>query len=123
MAKPRVHRVAVPVSDIDAAEKFYSALLDNPGKRILPDRHYYDLGDMILAFYQPPESGTWSFDQNQYFYLSTPDLDAMREKVEAGGGTCLTENATMPWGETMFFATDPSGSRMGIVQEGTLFSM
>lgn len=123
MANPRVHRVAVPVSDIDAAEKFYSALLDNPGKRILPDRQYYDLGDFILAFYQPPESGTWSFDQNQYFYLSTPDLDAMRAKVEENGGTCLTENATMPWGETMFFATDPSGSRMGIVQEDTLFSM
>ena len=63
MANPRVHRVAVPVSDVDAAEKFYSALLDNEGKRILPDRHYYDLGDFILAFYQPPESGTWSFDQ------------------------------------------------------------
>ena len=123
MAKPRVHRVAVPVNDIDAAEKFYSPLLDNPGKRVLPDRHYYDLGDLILAFYQPPDSGTWSFDQNQYFYLSTPDLDAMRKKVEEGGGTCLTENATMPWGETMFFATDPSGSRMGIVQEDTLFSM
>ena len=123
MAKSRVHRVAVPVKDIDAAEKFYSGLLDNKGKRILPDRHYYDLGDFILAFYQPPNVDTWSFDENQYFYLSTPDLDAMRKRVESGGGTCLTENATMPWGETMFFATDPSGSRMGIVQEDTLFSM
>ena len=123
MAKLRVHRVAVPVKDIDAAEKFYTLVLDNPGKRILPDRHYYDLGDFILAFYQPADAGAWSFDENQYFYLSTPDLDAMRKKVKDGGGKCLTENATMPWGETMFFATDPSGSRMGIVQEDTLFSM
>jgi hypothetical protein len=29
----------------------------------------------------------------------------------------------MPWGETMFFATDPSGSRIGICQEDSLFSM
>jgi predicted enzyme related to lactoylglutathione lyase len=124
MAKPRVHRTALPVKDIDAAAKFYSKLLDNSGKRISPDRHYYDLGGFILALYQPAGGGSgWSFETNQYFYLSAADLDDMRRKVTEGGGKCLTENAKMPWGETMFFATDPSGSRIGICREDSLFSL
>jgi predicted enzyme related to lactoylglutathione lyase len=124
MAKPRVHRTALPVKDIDAAAKFYTNLLDNPGKRIAPDRHYYDLGGFILALYQPANGGSgWSFENNQYFYLSAADLDDMRRKVKQGGGKCLTDNAKMPWGETMFFATDPSGSRIGICQEDTLFAL
>lgn len=124
MANVRVHRVALPVKDIEAAAKFYTGLLDNAGKRITPDRHYYDLGDFILALYEPADGGTgWSFEDNQYFYISTPDLDSMRRKVEDGGGKCLTENKKMPWGETMFFATDPSGSRIGICQEDSLFSL
>jgi predicted enzyme related to lactoylglutathione lyase len=124
MAKIRIHRLALPVENIDAAANFYTNLLDNPGKRIAPDRHYYDLGNFILALYEPADRGTgWSFEQNQYFYLSTPDLDLMRKKVEDGGGKCLTENAKMPWGETMFFATDPSGGRLGICEEDSLFSL
>ena len=46
MAKPRVHRTALPVKDIEAAAKF-----------------------------------GWSFETNQYFYLSAADLDDMRRKV------------------------------------------
>ena len=123
MSTHKLHRIALPVTDIDAAEKFYSHVLQNPGKRISPDRHYYDLGSIILACYMPPGDQDWSYNDNQYIYFSAPDLDEMRQRVEEGGGQCLTENAEMPWGETMFFATDPSGSRLGIAQEDKLFEI
>ena len=126
MATPRLYRLALPVADIEAAAKFYSHVLETPGKRISPDRHYFDLGGFMLACYVPAADGndaSWKFDQNQYFYLAVPDLDMMRKRVEEAGGRCLTENAEMPWGETMFFATDPSGSRLGIAQNDKLFSI
>ena len=124
MASHKLYRMALPVKDIEAAAKFYSHVLDNPGKRISPDRHYFDLGTFMLACYMPASEGnSWKFDDNQYFYVSAPDLNAMRQRVEEAGGTNLTEIAEMPWGETMFFATDPSGSRLGIAQEDKLFSL
>ena len=122
MVKPQLYRAALPVSDIDAAAKFYSHVLENPGKRIAPDRHYFDLGGFMLACYAPA-NGNWAFDENQYLYLAVPDLNVIRQRVEEAGGTNLTEVADMPWGETMFFATDPSGSRLGFAQEDKLFSI
>jgi len=111
------------VSDIEAAAKFYSHVLDNPGKRISPDRHYFDLGGMMLACYVPADGKSWTFDDNQYIYLAVPDLEIMRARIEQAGGRCLTEIAKMPWGETMFFAVDPSGSRLGITRNDHLFSI
>ena len=128
MTTPQLYRLALPVSDIEAAANFYSHVLDNPGKRISPDRHYFDLGGFMLACYTPAADGSdsgnsWAFDANQYFYLAVPDLDVMRTRVEEAGGRCLTEIAEMPWGETMFFAVDPSGSRLGIARNDKLFSI
>jgi predicted enzyme related to lactoylglutathione lyase len=46
-----------------------------------------------------------------------------RARIEKAGGRNLTEIATMPWGETMFFAVDPSGSRLGFAKNDKLFSI
>ena len=123
MTTPKLYRMAVPVSDIEAAAKFYSQVLDNPGKRISPDRHYFDLGGFMLACYMPAAGAKWVFDQNQYFYLAVSDLEETRARIEKAGGRNLTEIAKMPWGETMFFATDPSGSRIGFAKNDKLFSI
>lgn len=123
MTKPKLYRIALPVSDIEAAAKFYSQVLDNPGKRISPDRHYFDLGGFMLACYMPAAGAKWTFDQNQYVYFAVPDLDVIRARIEKAGGRTLTEIAKMPWGETMFFAVDPSGCRLGFAKNDKLFSI
>ena len=123
MTSPKLYRIALPVADIEAAAKFYSQVLANPGKRIAPDRHYFDLGGFMLACYVPAAGAKWAFDQNQYVYFAVPDLEEIRARIEKAGGRNLTEIAKMPWGETMFFAVDPSGSRLGFAKNDKLFSI
>ena len=125
-AAPRLYRVILPVRDIEAAAKFYAGIFDVPGERVSPGRHYFRCGDVILAVYDPNPDGDdmsegWRFHENQYIYFAVPDLEAIRRRIVAHGGKLLTEIEKMPWGETIFYAEDPMGSRLSFVDERTLF--
>jgi uncharacterized glyoxalase superfamily protein PhnB len=39
----------------------------------------------------------------------------------SAGGTIDADIETMPWGERLFYARDPFGSRLSFVDESTLF--
>ena len=60
--------------------------------------------------------------ENQYLYFSVSDLAAVRNRIEEAGGHNLTEIESMPWGERMFYALDPLGSRLSFVDAATLFT-
>lgn len=127
MAEVHLYRVILPVSDIDAAASFYSHIFQDPGERVSPGRHYFDCGGVILACYSPSADGDdlgsgWSFHESQYLYFSVPDLEVIRGRIEEAGGHNLTEIESMPWGETMFYATDPLGSRLSFTRSDTLFT-
>ena len=127
-----LYRVILPVSDIEAAARFYSSILDEPGRRVSPGRHYFgDLagGGAILAVYSPSDDGDarrygveWQQHPLQYLYFSHPDLNAVRDRCVVAGATDVTEVAAMPWGETMFYALDPFGNPISFVQAGTEFT-
>jgi catechol 2,3-dioxygenase-like lactoylglutathione lyase family enzyme len=53
----RLYRVLVPVSDIEAARRFYEPVLGAPGKRVSPGRHYFDCEGTILACSDPQADG------------------------------------------------------------------
>ncbi len=81
----------------------------------------------MLACYSPTADGDdlgkgWAFHENQYLYFSVPDLEAVRVRIEEAGGQNLTEIETMPWGETIFYAVDPEGSRLSFARSDTLFT-
>jgi predicted enzyme related to lactoylglutathione lyase len=121
-----LYRVIQPVQDIEAAEKFYSAVFGDSGMRISPGRHYYRCGPTILACYDPVADGDgsgaeWSHLPKQFFYFATPELDAIYTRVQQAGGSVDAPIATMPWGERMFYAKDPSGNPISFVDEATLF--
>jgi uncharacterized glyoxalase superfamily protein PhnB len=83
-------------------------------------------GRFILACYSPTDDGDelgsgWAFHESQYLYFSVPDLDALRKRIEEAGGHNLTDIESMPWGETMFYAVDPFGSRLSFARSDTLF--
>ena len=127
MNAPRLYRVILPVADIEAAAGFYGRVFGVEGERVSPGRHYFDCGGVILACYDPAADGDpvgegWRHHQNQYLYFSVPDLEAVRERIEAAGGRNLTEIERMPWGERIFYAADPLGSRLSFVDETTLFT-
>jgi predicted enzyme related to lactoylglutathione lyase len=124
---PHLYRVILPVSDIDVAAKFYSYVFEDDGERVSPGRHYFNCNGVILACYSPSADGDdlgkgWTFHENQYLYFSVPDLDVTRSRIEEAGGHNLTEIESMPWGETMFYAVDPLGSRLSFARSDTLYS-
>lgn len=127
MPAPRLYRVILPVSNIDVAANFYGHIFDDAGERVSSGRHYFDCNGVILACYCPSADGDdlgdgWLFHENQYLYFSVPDLEILRDRIEEAGGRNLTEIERMPWGETMFYAVDPLGSRLSFVNSDTLFT-
>lgn len=126
MTPPRLYRVILPVSDLGVAARFYRRVLGVPGERVSPGRHYFEYGGVILACYDPVADGDelgegWRHHENQYLYFAVPDLEAVRERIQEAGGRTLTEIEDMPWGERIFYALDPLGSRLAFVDEETVF--
>ncbi len=127
-----LYRVILPVTDIEAAARFYAAILDEAGRRVSPGRHYFgdpDKGGAILALYSPSNDGDaprygvqWRQHPLQYLYFSVDDLEAMRTRCLAEGATEVTSIAAMPWGETMFYALDPFGNPISFVKAGSEFT-
>lgn len=127
-----LYRVILPVSDIEAAARFYGSIFEEPGRRVSGGRHYFgdpDRGGAILALYSPSDDGDarrygidWRQHPLQYVYFSEPDLNAMRARCVEAGATEVTEIAAMPWGETMFYALDPFGNPISFVKVGTEFT-
>ena len=127
MQRPRLYRVILPVTNIERAAAFYGAVFDIVGQRISPGRHYFCCGSIILACYDPVadgdgEQGGWHFHPLQYLYFAVPDLEAVLARVQSAGGTIDDRIQTMPWGERLFYARDPFGSRLSFVDERTLFT-
>ena len=127
MASAHLYRVILPVTDIELASKFYTAVFQTDGQRVSPGRHYFDCGGVILACYDPSADGDdpgkgWSYHESQYLYFSVADLEAFRDRVELAGGEILADIETMPWGERIFYAQDPLGSRLSFVDASTLFT-
>lgn len=122
----QLYRVIQPVPSIDAAARFYAAVLQTAGERVSPGRHYFTCGSTLLACYDPVADGDemgagWRHHANQYLYFATPDLEGALERVRDAGGEIETPIATMPWGERMFYAKDPFGNPISFVDQATLF--
>lgn len=121
-----LYRVINPVGDIEIATQFFSAVLGLAGDRVSPGRHYFDCGETILACYDPIADGDdlgegWHHHGNQYLYFAVADLEATRDRVVQAGGEIMAGIATMPWGERLFYATDPGGNPISFVDQSTVF--
>ena len=99
---PRLYRVIQPVTDIALAARFYAAVMEEPGRRVSPGRHYFggEGGGAILACYDPTSDGDgvgegWRHHPSQYLYFSVDDLEGARRRCEAAGATQITEIADM----------------------------
>lgn len=124
---PTLYRVIVPVSDIEKAQNFYSAVFQQAGKRVSPGRHYYDLNGIIMALYDPVSDGDrlndgWKHHENQYIYISVENLEAAYERAKVAGAQFITDKIEkMPWGERLVYMRDPSGNPICFVDKETVF--
>jgi predicted enzyme related to lactoylglutathione lyase len=129
----RIFRVIMPVSDIDQAAPFYGSLLEQPGFRVSPGRHYFKCGDVILALYNPRADGdsTEPRPNFDHVYFAVPDLETVYDRAKSVGGLSqevgdgnlpMGAIARRPWGERSFYMRDPFGNKLCFVDESTLFT-
>jgi catechol 2,3-dioxygenase-like lactoylglutathione lyase family enzyme len=125
MAAARLFRVILPVSDIDGAAAYYGAVLEQPGVRVSPGRHYFGCGGTILACFSPRSDGDpWDATPNpDHVYFAVADLEACFQRVAGQPhGAVLRPIETQPWGERSFYCRDPFGNKLCFVDERTLFT-
>ena len=115
----RLYRVLIPVTDIEAAARFYAAVLGGPGERVSPGRHYFDCEGAILACFDPAADGDGreARPNPEPVYLAVDDLPG----APPGVGP-LGEIARRPWGEESFYADDPFGNPLCFVARGSVFT-
>jgi catechol 2,3-dioxygenase-like lactoylglutathione lyase family enzyme len=122
---PRLFRVILPVSDIALAERFYSRVLGIPGKRVSPGRHYFDCGGTILACFDPKADGD-SFiprPNPDHIYVAVDDLQGSYDRALAAGCQWIEDKIqSRAWGERSFYARDPFGNPICLVDEKTVFT-
>jgi catechol 2,3-dioxygenase-like lactoylglutathione lyase family enzyme len=128
----RLFRVIVPVTNIEDATKFYSALLDQPGFRVSPGRHYFQCGGVILAVYDALADGDREAVRaiGGHLYFAVPDLSVAFARAQASGGLSSETGdgklpmgaiARRPWGEVSFYMHDPSGNPLCFVDETSVY--
>lgn len=129
----KLFRVILPVTDIDRAARFYSAVLDNDGKRISGGRHYFSCDGTILACFDPRADGD-AYDavpNPEWLYFAVDDINATYGACQRAGATMRAGNVhdaaagevhRRPWGELSFYAEDPFGNKLCFVQSETMFT-
>lgn len=125
MPSARLFRVIVPVSDIDDAAAYYSAVLGAAGQRISPGRHYFGCGQCILACFDPRADGDpWDATPNpDHLYFAVDDVEEyFRRASQQGNGAILRPIEMQPWGERSFYCRDPFGNKLCFVDAATTFT-
>ena len=128
----RLFRLILQVGDIDRAARFYGALLEQPGMRVSPGRHYFSCEGVILACYDPRADGdsATATPNPDHVYFSVPNLEAAFDRAEQLGGLSseigdgnlpMGRIATRPWGERSFYLRDPFGNKLCFVDAATVF--
>ncbi len=132
MPAVKLYRVIIPVADLEPAQRFYATLLDQPGFRVSPGRHYFACGDVTLALYSPAADGDDrrphpNFD---HVYFAVEDLDTVYRRAQDLGGLSeevgdgelpMGQIARRPWGERSFYMRDPFGNPLCFVDTATIF--
>ena len=121
----RLFRVILPVSSIENAASFYADVLEQPGMRISPGRHYFGCGGVVLACFDPRADGdAWDAAPNpEHVYFAVPDLEGSFARVSKRRDAVIRKGIeTQPWGERSFYCTDPFGNKLCFVDERTLFT-
>ena len=119
---PHLYRVIVPVPDIERGQVFYESVLGIDGKRVSPERHYFDCEGTILAVYDPVLFNEHEFSASpEHIYLAVDDLEASFARCKAACAEITAGIEEQPWGETSFYFRDPFGNELCFVDRETVF--
>ena len=126
---PQFFRLNVEVGDLDAATSFYTKLLGVQGRKQPGHRCYFDCGPVTLQVLDV-SSKSQPHPAAKSLYFTVKNLDAVFDRAQAlsclsreevhdapGGGIVVR-----PWGERSFYAEDPWGNSLCLVEEGTVYT-
>jgi len=120
-----LYRVVLPVSDIERATEFYSALLGAHGTRVSPGQHSFDCGGTILTVRDPHADGVRGGHgpNQQDIYFAVDDLEHMHgHAFYVPGGVVDPAIGTLDSGERCFQVRDPFGNPLCFVDRATVFT-
>lgn len=123
MAHFKLVRAVVPAGDIEDSARFYAELLQQPGERVSPGRHYFDLGAVVLVCLDPKADGDdFEIRANpDHLYIATDDLEGVfKRAIEAGCQKLEEQISTRAWGERSFYCCDPFGNPLCFIDRGTV---
>ena len=118
----KLHRVLIPVRDIDAASRFYREVFAAPGERVAVNRHYFDGGGVVVGIIDPLQKETLEPNPECTYFSMEESLETVRDAWVGAGGTLQDDIRTHDWGETSFYGVDPWGNQVCFIAAGTEFS-
>jgi len=127
---PSLFRINIEVGNLDEADRFYSSLLGQNGRRQAGSRVYFNAGPVTLQVVDVASMGMGvPPPAAKALYFLVRDLDAVFKRAEALG--CLSREmvhgmrggaiAVRPWGERSFYAEDKWLNPLCFVEEGTTY--
>jgi DivIVA domain-containing protein len=120
---PTLFRIALPVTDIDRAARFYEQVFGLPGRRVSAGRHYFDCGGIILACFDASASLAegGQRDHAEHVCFSLRELEVAYERVKDAGPSWIEPAISVrSSGERSFYAKDPFGNPLCFVDEQTV---
>ena len=129
-----IHATFLPHTDPDASLAFYRDLLGwevrgDVGKGPMRWITVAPAGSASSVVLEPPAMAEGLTDTQKtaiaemieggsygYIQLSTPDLDGVFDKLQAGGGDVVQEPTDQPWGARDCVFRDPSGNNVRFIQ-------
>ena len=121
----RAFRIALPTSDLDRSRIFYEQVLDLEADDTVPSRLYLHCDGFIVVLID------WAIESHaepspvrpmqDHLYFATDDLEAALGRAVEAGADITSPIDVMPWGERLFYCTDPDGHPLCFVDSGTLF--
>ena len=120
----KLYRVIIPVSNIDQAQSYYENILGFKGRRVSPERHYFDCEGTILACFDPTKfhEKPQAIPNPETVYIAVDDLNESYTRCVNAKSEVTNEIEKKPWGETSFYIKDPFGNEICFVQRGTEFT-
>ena len=127
---PKLFRVTIEVSDLEAATALYRTLLGTEGERKPGARHYFDTDGVIVAVLDVSQGGLSPTPGPKSMYFAVDDVDAVHARAAQLGvlapyqvhGEPAGEVRERPWGERSFYVVDPWGNDLCFCQDGTLYT-
>jgi catechol 2,3-dioxygenase-like lactoylglutathione lyase family enzyme len=78
----KIFRITLEVSNLDQASKFYAKLLAIPGQRHPGSRHYFDVGNVILAILDPTPGGLKPTPGAKSLYFAVDELEPVHARAK-----------------------------------------